>query len=216
LINQRNAQISTTAAILSRDHAFQTAFAEAEQDRATTLSALENLRGRIKADVVLIASMENKLLFDTRHPELGGTPFPFPKMIEKAETSGTVDSFVILDGELFAMAITPLLAPDPIAWLCPGFRIDESFAREIQGDANLEITFLDGRGLFATSFGEQKRKALISILQKRALVANKIVDLSVEGERFVKLRRSACNRKRQGHCASAKVAQQRVGALSPP
>jgi adenylate cyclase len=185
LIKQRNVQISSTAAILSRDHAFQTAFAGAEEDRATTLSALENLSGRIKADVVLIASMENKLLFDTRHPEARAVPFPFPKMIEKAETTETAYSFVILDGQLFAMAITPLLAPDPIAWLCPGFRFDESFAREIQADSNLEITFLNEQTLFATSFGEKKQNALMSILGTRALVPNRIVDLGLDGEQFV-------------------------------
>jgi adenylate cyclase len=185
LIKQRNVQISSTAAILSRDHAFQTAFAGAEEDRATTLSALENLRGRIKADVVLIASLEKKLLFDTRNPEARAVPFPFPKMIEKAEDTEAAYSFVILDQELFAMAMTPLLAPDPIAWLCPGFRIDEDFAREIKADSNLEITFLNGPTLFATSFDEKNRNALMSILPARAPVPKQIVDLSLGGEKFV-------------------------------
>ena len=185
LIKQRNVQISTTAAILSRDHAFQIAFAGADEDRATTLSALENLRGRIKADVVLIASMENKLIFDTRRPDLPSGPFPFPKMIRKAEKTETAYNFVILDGDLFAMAITPLLAPDPIAWLCPGFRIDDGFAREIQGDSNLEITFLNGQDLFATSFGEKKRIALVSTPSTVSLVPNKIVDLNLDGEHFL-------------------------------
>jgi hypothetical protein len=94
-IEQRNLQISSTAAILSRDHGFQTAFASAEADRATTLSALENLQGRIKADVILIASLEKELLFDTHQPELHGVPFPFPKLIEKAEGAETAYSFVL-------------------------------------------------------------------------------------------------------------------------
>jgi adenylate cyclase len=185
LIEQRNAQISTTAAILSRDHAFLNAFAGAEEDRATTLSALENLRGRIKADVLLIASLEKTLLFDTRRPEERAVPFPFPGMIEKAEATETAYSFVILDQELFAMAVTPLLAPAPIAWLCPGFRIDESFARAIQADSNLEITFLNGPTLFATSFDEKKRNALMAILPAYAPAPKKIVDLPLDGEEFV-------------------------------
>ena len=87
LIEQRNQQITSAAAIVSRDHAFQEAFAGADQDRATTLSALESLQGRVKADVVLIASLEKQLLFDTHQPDLHGVPFPFPKLIDKAETT---------------------------------------------------------------------------------------------------------------------------------
>jgi len=47
----------------------------------------------------------------------------------------------VLDRELYAIAVAPLLAPDPIAWLCPMFRIDDDFAREIKVYTNLEITF---------------------------------------------------------------------------
>src|SRR5204862_5715373 len=64
-IEQRNQQITGMTAILSRDHAFQEAFAGADQDRETTLSALASLQGRVKADVVFISSLERKLLFDT-------------------------------------------------------------------------------------------------------------------------------------------------------
>ena len=53
-------------------------------------------------------------------------------MIDEAETTARAYAFVRLDNELYAMAVTPLLAPDPIAWLCPGFRIDDDFAREIK------------------------------------------------------------------------------------
>ena len=71
-------------------------------------------------------------------------PFPFPKLIDKAETNDGTYAFVVLDRELYAIAVAPLLAPDPIAWLCPMFRIDDDFAREIKVYTNLEITFLNG------------------------------------------------------------------------
>jgi len=190
LIEQRNLQITSAAAILSRDHAFQVTFAGAEQDRATTLSALQSLQSRSKADVVLIASLGKELLFDTRQPELQGVAFPFPKLIEKAETSETAYAFVLLRKQLYAMAITPLLAPDPIAWLCPGFRIDNEFAREIKTYSDLDITFFDQSHprndvLLATTFEGTKRDVLISILRDRAFVPQQIVDVSLGRERYV-------------------------------
>jgi adenylate cyclase len=185
LIEQRNQQITSAAAILSRDHAFQEAFAGADQDRATTLSALESLQGRVKADVVLIASLEKELLFDLRQPDLYGVPFPFPTLIDKAETAESAYAFVLLDNELYAMAVTPLLAPDPIAWLCPGFRIDDNFAREIKAYTDLEITFLSGRNSFGTTFDEKRRVALMLILRGSAPPAKQIVDLVIAGETFL-------------------------------
>jgi adenylate cyclase len=185
LIEQRNQQITSAAAILSRDHAFLEAFAGADQDRATTLSALESLQGRVKADVILIASLEKELLFDMHRPKLHGVPFPFLKLIEKAETTESTHAFVLLDNELYAMAVTPLLAPDPIAWLCPGFRIDDNFAREIKAYTDLEITFLSGPNSFGTTFDEQQHAALTSILRGSAPPAKQIVGLSVAGETFL-------------------------------
>ncbi|HKP45984.1 MAG TPA: adenylate/guanylate cyclase domain-containing protein [Pyrinomonadaceae bacterium] len=185
LIEQRNRQITGAASILSRDHAFQEAFAGADQDRATTLSALESLQGRVKADVVLIASLEKELLFDMRRPDLHGVAFPFPRLIDKAEKNESAYAFVILDNVLYAMAVTPLLAPDPIAWLCPGFRIDDDFAREIKSYANLEITFFGGQNFFATTFDEKKRPSLMRRLNRSALPPKKIVDLGVAGETFL-------------------------------
>ena len=185
LIEQHNQQVTNAAMILSRDHAFQEAFAGANQDRATTLSALESLQDRVKAEVVLIASLDKQLLFDTRRPNLHGVPFPFPRLIDKAETAESTYAFVLLNNELYAMAVTPLLAPDPIAWLCPAFRIDDNFAREIKVYTDLEITFLSGQNLFATTFDEKGRAALTEILRGSAPPPRQIIDLGLGGEKFL-------------------------------
>jgi adenylate cyclase len=184
LIRQRNQQISGAAAILSRDHAFQEAFAGSNQDRETTLSALTSLQGRVGADLVLIASLEKELLFDTRQPELHAVRFPFPKLIDKAETSESTYAFVSLDRGLYAMAVAPLLAPAPIAWLCFGFRIDDNFTREIETYTNLEITFLSGTNLFGSTLGD-RRVQLIPILRNSALPTNKVVHLRMGPEDFL-------------------------------
>lgn len=184
LIRQRNQQITEAAAILSRDHAFQEAFAGADQDRETTLSALASLQGRVKADTVLIASLEKELLFDTRRPELHAVPFPFPKLIDRAETAELAYAFVVFEGELYAMAVAPLLAPDPLAWLCFGFRIDDNFAREIKAYTNLEITFLNGSDLFGSTL-QNRRAGLMSVLGGSGPPAKQIVDLRVDGEDFL-------------------------------
>lgn len=183
LIQRRNQQITTAAAILSRDHAFQEAFAGADVDRETTLSALASLRGRVRADAVLIASLDKELLFDTRHPRLSNVPFPFPKLIQKAEITDGTYAFVVLDRELYVMAVAPLLAPDPIAWLCPMFRIGDEFARDIKLYTNLEITFLNGAELFGTTL--PNREAVAEMLRDRKLPPKQVIDLRLARESFV-------------------------------
>jgi len=185
LIEQRNQQIAGAAAIISRDHAFQQAFAGASQDRLTTLSAMESLRSRVNADFVFIDSLENKLLFDSHRPTLHDVPFPFPQLIAKAEKSEAANAFVIIDEQLYAMAATPLLAPEPIAWLCSGFRIDDNFAREISTYTNLEITFLSPPKVFATTFDGRQRATLMAMMGGSRPPDMQVTDLHLAGERFV-------------------------------
>jgi adenylate cyclase len=183
LIEERNQQITSAVAVLSRDHAFQEAFAGADQDRETTLSALASLQSRVKADVVMIASLDKNLLFDTHRPEQHGVAFPFPKLIDKAEAAESSHSFVLLDEDLYVMAVAPLLAPDPIAWLCPAFRIDDAFAREIESYTNLEITFLGGSKCFGTTFGS--RRGALAALYGSKLPAKRVVDVRIGKENFL-------------------------------
>ncbi len=186
LIEQRNQQIAGAAGIVSRDHAFQEAFAGSEHDRLTTLSALESLQGRVKADLILIASLDHQLLFDTHRPQLHNVAFPFPKLIASAERNGSASAFVLLDHQLYAMAATALLAPEPIAWLCSGFQVDDDFAREIETYTNLEITFLSAQNVFATTFDGKQRGKLLAVLDRKSpLPVKQMTDLRVAGEDFL-------------------------------
>ena len=186
LIRQRNQQIADAAMIISRDHAFQEAFAGANQDRPTTLSALESLQGRVGADVILISSLEHTLLFDTLRPELAEVDFPYPSLISQAEKAGSASGFVLLEHRLYAMAVSPLLAPEPIAWLCSGFRVDDEFAREIQSYTDLAITFLKAHQVLATTLNQGQRTSLAAIgpaLETK--VTSKVTALDLAGEKFL-------------------------------
>ena len=165
--------------------------------------------------MVLIASLEKELLFDTHQPDLHGIPFPFPKI---DRTGGKIESayaFVLLDNELFAMAATPLLAPDPIAWLCPGFRIDDDFAREIKTYTNLEITFATAprflRHLFRGTATDPQWPRCRAWL---TLPPRQIVDLTVTGEPFLSFSVPLPSEKGTVLRASATLARPGTRALS--
>jgi adenylate cyclase len=186
LIEQRNQQVAGAATIVSRDHAFQEAFAGAEHDRPTTLSALESLQDRVHADLIAIASLDNKLLFDTQRPQLHDVPFPFPKLLAAAENAGSASTYVIINHQLYAIAAASLLAPEPIAWLCSGFRVNDEFAREIETYTHLEITFAGAGDVFATTFAGKERHILLALLRGRIVVPMQTTfKLSLSNEDYI-------------------------------
>jgi hypothetical protein len=49
---------------------------------------------------------------------------------------------VLAAGCGFTTAVVPLLAPDPEAWICLGFRIDKAFAQELGALSKQAVSFL--------------------------------------------------------------------------
>src|SRR4029434_6727921 len=46
-----------------------------------------------------------------------------------------------MDGGLYRLAVVPLLAPVPIAWLCAGFSIDDRTAADLRRVTGLHVSF---------------------------------------------------------------------------
>ena len=73
-------------------------------------------RCRIRADFFVLVSLEGRVLFDSEQAPRAGKPF--------------------------AVVVVPLLAPDPEAWICLGFRIDNAFAQELGALSKQAVSFL--------------------------------------------------------------------------
>ncbi len=189
LILQRDRQMTAAAGILAEDYGFKQAVTE--DDRPTTLSALGNLEQRIDADVVQLVSLDQELLLDTMNLERKSMPFPFSALIDRAEESPTLQSqaFVLLDGQLYAMAATALRAPDPIAWITVGVRITDEFAREIKSYVDLEISFLpdvNGERVLASTFSDpERREDLLAAMKKQKPKLGEKTDLQLADQTFV-------------------------------
>jgi adenylate cyclase len=138
-LEARSQQLLTATRLLSGDFALKTAAATADQ--ATTRSVLENHRQRISADVLMLLTPDGTISADTRNPGRLGAAFPLPRLLEAAEQSGEASQTAAMDGGLYRLAIVPLLAPDPIAWLCAGFAIDDRTAADLRRVTNLHVSF---------------------------------------------------------------------------
>ena len=107
---------------------------------------MDNHRKRIGADVMMMVSLDAVPVVDTLHREAGAKgPAPvvgLPLLIAAAERAGEVVDFAIIDGRLYQVAVVPLLAPDPIAWICMGFLVDDGLAMELQRTTAAHVTFV--------------------------------------------------------------------------
>lgn len=149
IFNRRLAETADALAggstLLASDFAFRQAVAT--DDKATILSALHNLEGRINADRVLLISLESSVLADTADPEHAAPgaekPFRFTDMIETAEDKGRATATTVLDGKIYELVIVPVLAPVPIAWIVVGLESGNELVSELQRVTTVpvEITF---------------------------------------------------------------------------
>jgi len=139
-LESRSQQLVAATRLLSGDFALKTAAATADQE--TTRSVLANHRQRIDADVLMLVSPEGSIAADTRQPGRLGAAFPRARLLEEADQAGEASRIAVIDGGLYRLAIVPLLAPVPIAWLCAGFAIDDRSAADLRRLTGLHVSFL--------------------------------------------------------------------------
>src|SRR5688572_15133497 len=145
-LDDRGRQLVAATRLLSGDFALKTAAATA--DHATTASMLENHRRRVEADLLMLAALDGTVVADTQRPARLGGPFPVPRLLAAAEAGRDVSDVVAIDGRLYRLAIVPLLAPEPIAWVAAGVGIDDRTAADRPRPSGLHVSFVaraDGR-----------------------------------------------------------------------
>lgn len=168
-LSDRADKLSESAAVLTADFAFREAIAA--NDPATSLSVIRNLGARIKADRVMLISLDNEIIADTRRPDQQAIDFPYMPLLEMAEENDVAESIIVLDGMLYDFVVVPVLAPIPIAWIGIGIEIDNAMTYDLRSlsPLSLEISFLqykEGQGwnVIASTLKPDMRNALPGIL----------------------------------------------------
>lgn len=182
LLVQNQARLEQGAGILSADFAFRQAIAT--NDTGTILSVLRNHGARVGANVMTLASLENKIRADTIDEARVGKPFALPDLIHLAGVEGHASSIVIRAGKLYQLVIVPVLAPDPIAWVGLAFEVDDAMAKNLHQLTDLEVTFASRTEgpwqLHASTLGPEPRRALLAALSGGDALPMNLVDVSGE------------------------------------
>lgn len=190
LLKDRFQRLSEAAMLLSSDFAFKTAFSTG--DKATILSAMNNHRARIGANVMMLVSLEHTVIVDSLHPEEQSVPFPFPDLIKTAEQEGKTSAILFIDRHPYQMVIVPLLAPVPVAWIVIGFKIDDMVAKDLQTLTLLDVTFVMEQKaaapvILASTLPDRLRQSLIGTSHSGSWKFDKTTLLSMDGDKYVSL-----------------------------
>lgn len=162
LLDVQTQHLSANAYLLSSDFSFKRVVAT--QDQQTIESALENLLQRIGADTAMLVSLQQQVLANTHQPDNDTASF-ISNLIQQAQQHGTANAIVMLEGTPQQMVVTPIMAPDIIAWLCVSFKISniqlQEFSQLTQADISLLLTVGNGPPtLINSSLPEKRNHAL--------------------------------------------------------
>lgn len=172
IMKEREARLLEAARLLSGDFAFKEAFGT--RDHLTVLSALDNHRIRIRADVMTLVSMDGEVIADTLRPGTAGAEFGLKGLLSSAEDSefGEAASVVFIEGRPYQMAVVPLLVPMPDAWICVGFLIDDRFVQELKALTQTQVSLLGdtqaGASVIASTLPFSEREALAAAFRADA------------------------------------------------
>ncbi len=114
----RTEQLRQGAALLSRDFGFREAVATG--DRATIVSAMENLRGQFGVDLAFIVGVDGKVAAAdtaTLAPHADG-------LLQALNDSEAPAGIYVLEGTPYQMIAAPIMSPDLIGWVVFAARLD--------------------------------------------------------------------------------------------
>jgi adenylate cyclase len=143
VIEDRNQNLLERARFLSSDHAYRQIYAFGERNDLEVVTF--NHQRRIGADLMMLISMDEEVLADTLNPgneEMSESLGDFVYLAFDSD-NGEAKAMLLVDEVPYQLAVVPLYAPEPVAMVVVGFRVDAILASELKRDANFtEISLM--------------------------------------------------------------------------
>lgn len=167
MLTLRSDQLRDNVELLAADFGFKSAVATS--DHGTLESVLANHGRRVHADLVMLANLDGRLMASSHHDVSDSPPFPFEPLWQRAQANNGAIGIVIFAGAPYQFVLSPVHAPNLIAWVGMGFLIDASLAQSLSELTHQEVSFItygsdaDERGRIDTTMGDDYRQSLQSI-----------------------------------------------------
>jgi diguanylate cyclase (GGDEF)-like protein len=136
----RGSQLSSAVEILTSDFGFKEAIASA--DSPTLLSALENQRARIGADLVIVLNSNGIPISSTQEMLSPKTSEDLRQLVRGDPDGMTLRLYRLLDGRPYQLVLAPVHAPDLIGWAAMAFALDDRIAANMSRLLGVQVSFL--------------------------------------------------------------------------
>ncbi|AUI67566.1 adenylate/guanylate cyclase domain-containing protein [Beggiatoa leptomitoformis] len=193
LIEERVKILLEAARLLSGDFAFKAAYHT--HTHGTILSATQNHLARLEgANVMMLVSLEGKIIADTMHPDITDAPVKWGYLLHAAENDpyGEASSIVAIDSRPYQMMVVPLLTPELEAWILIGFVIDDNFATDLSRLLLADVSILQQDSkqewqTVASTLPETVRSVLPNTLTQQVWEQNHSIVLNMAGADYFSL-----------------------------
>jgi diguanylate cyclase (GGDEF)-like protein len=161
----RGDQLTSAAEVLTSDYGFKEAIAAG--DVPTLLSAINNHRARIGADILIVLDPDGRTVASSLQGLSVNARADLQALVSADLDGQLLRLYRLIDGRPYQMVLAPVLAPDVIAWTAMGFALDDKVAADLAGVLGVEVSFVAGTGerpVIASSLAPVLRPALAGAL----------------------------------------------------
>ena len=158
----RGNQLASAVQVLTSDFGFKEAVASG--DVPTLLSAMDNHRARIGADVLIVLDADGRPIASTLANVSANTLADLQELVTSDADTRLLRVYRLIDGRPYQLVIAPVLAPEPIAWTAMGFALNDKVARDMASLLAVDVSFVAGgdaqRAFVGSSLSDSEKGGL--------------------------------------------------------
>ena len=190
LLQQHAHTLIQGAGILAADYGFRQSITTNDHD--TIVSALNNHRNRIGADIALLYDAEGQLQAVASDLDPGMIEPKVAALVASAQAQGHSEGLTLFNNHPHQVVVVPIKAPLTIGWIAMGFAIDNTFTTELKALSRLEVSFLvkSKGGEWVSSASTYEPAEVAELLAQSKLIGRqpqKTVEMSIGGDNYSSL-----------------------------
>ncbi len=142
VLDANRRQLTQAAQAVASDYGFREAVATRDTD--TVVSALENSGARIGANVVVLVSLQGRVLAASGTALKIGSEFTASRLFRANAAPENVATIMVDGGHVYQVVMVAVRSPLPVAWIAMGFELGSVAAREMADITGLGVTLAVG------------------------------------------------------------------------
>ncbi|MGH8106833.1 MAG: cache domain-containing protein, partial [Arenimonas sp.] len=187
LFEARFLQLSESVQVLASDFGFKKAAATG--DSPTIESALENHAARAGADLAMLMGLSGNIVATTRPDARLEQDSDWHGIVARVRQDDYVADTIAIDDAAYQLVAVPVSAPEKIAWLFMGFRVDNKLASEFKRLTGLDVSFLANsvrQRVFASTLALPLLSELARVIaDERLAAAHEARQILVKGDDYL-------------------------------